>query len=248
MGRLEHAPRQNNLSKKVNQEVNDAIKIGILFRNCSRTAVLFGRTRRLRYDLWRIESDGDFGRPATEPQKRPRCYRQKWRIRPSVGAKPTLLPNPINFLATPSTLTSMLAFTREQVVHNVKGLSQQDLDFLLDAKANTMGALLLHLAATETYYQMNTFGGMSWGSWSDEVKKKWDIPMNLGEPARKAIKGNSLDYYLDALHQVREKSLAEFRTRDDKWLATLVTQGDIRQGSSLGLDAGHQGNRRGCFP
>jgi len=136
-----------------------------------------------------------------------------WIVGPQPGYTPEI-----------GTLTSMLAFTREQVVHNVKGLSQQDLDFLLDAKANTMGALLLHLAATETYYQMNTFGGMSWGSWSDEVKKKWDIPMNLGEPARKAIKGNSLDYYLDALHQVREKSLAEFRTRDDKWLATLVTR------------------------
>ena len=125
------------------------------------------------------------------------------------------------------TLTSMLAFTREQVVHNVKGLSQQDLDFLLDAKANTIGALLLHLAATETYYQMNTFGEMKWDSWSDEAKKKWDIPMNLGEPARKTIKGNSLDYYLDALHQTREKSLAEFRKRDDKWLATVVTDGDF---------------------
>jgi uncharacterized damage-inducible protein DinB len=123
------------------------------------------------------------------------------------------------------TLTSMLAFTREQVVHNVKGLSQQDLDFLLDAKANTIGALLLHLAATETYYQMNTFGEMKWDSWSEETKKKWDIPMNLGEAARKAIKGNSLDYYLDALHQTREKSLAEFRKRDDKWLATVVTDG-----------------------
>ena len=123
------------------------------------------------------------------------------------------------------TLTSMLAFTREQVVHNVKGLSQQDLDFLLDAKANTIGALLLHLAATETYYQMNTFGEMKWDSWSEETKKKWDIPMNLGEAARKAIKGNNLDYYLDALHQTREKSLAEFHKRDDKWLATVVTDG-----------------------
>jgi hypothetical protein len=125
------------------------------------------------------------------------------------------------------TLTSMLAFTRDQVVHNVQGLSQQDLDFLLDAKANTMGALLLHLAATENYYQLNTFGGMKWGSWPDDAKKKWDIPMNLGEPARIAIKGNSLDYYLDALNQAREKSLTEFRKRDDKWLATLVTDGDF---------------------
>src|ERR1700719_5202132 len=96
-----------------------------------------------------------------------------------VGPKPGFTPEI-------GTLTSMLAFTRMQVLANVKGMSQQDLDFLLDAKANTIGALLLHLAATETYYQMNTFGGMSWGSWSDEVKKKWDIPMNLGESARKA--------------------------------------------------------------
>jgi len=139
-----------------------------------------------------------------------------WIVGPQPGYTPEI-----------GTLTSMLAFTREQVVHNVKGLSQQDLDFLLDGKANTIGALLLHLAATETYYQMNTFGEMKWDSWSDEIKKKWDIPMNLGEPARKAIKGNGLDYYLDALHQTREKSLAEFRKRDDKWLVTVVTDGDL---------------------
>jgi len=142
-----------------------------------------------------------------------------WIVGPQPGFTPEI-----------GTLTSMLAFTREQVVENVKGLSQPQLDFLLDGKANTIGALLLHLAATETYYQLNSFEGMKQGSWPEEVKKKWekwDIPMNLGEPARKAIKGNSLDFYLDALHQAREKSLAEFRKRDDKWLATLVTDGDF---------------------
>lgn len=141
---------------------------------------------------------------------------EKWIVGPQPGFTPEV-----------GTLISMMAFTREQVVGNVKGLSQADLDFLLDAKANTIGALLLHLAATETYYQMSTFGGMKWDSWPDDVKKKWDIPMNLGDPARKAIKGNSLDYYLDALHQAREQSLAEFRKRDDKWLATVVTDGDF---------------------
>jgi uncharacterized damage-inducible protein DinB len=139
-----------------------------------------------------------------------------WIVGPQPGFTPEI-----------GTLTSMLAFTRTQVLNNVKGLSQQDLDFLLDPNANTIGALLLHLAATETYYQMNTFDGMKWDSWPEEVKKKWDIPMNLGVPARKAIKGNSLDFYLDALQQAREKSLVEFRKRDDKWLATLVTQGDF---------------------
>jgi uncharacterized damage-inducible protein DinB len=151
--------------------------------------------------------------PLSEPSA---AAENAWIVGPQPGFTPEV-----------GTLTSMLAFTREQVVHNVKGLSQEDLDYLLDDKANTMGALLLHLAATETYYRMNTFGGMTWGSWPDAVKKKWDIPMNLGEPARKAIKGNSLDYYLDALNQAREKSLAEFRKVDDKWLAALVTQGDF---------------------
>jgi hypothetical protein len=133
-----------------------------------------------------------------------------WIVGPRQGYSPEI-----------GTLVSMLAFTRMQVVHNVKGMSQQDLDFLLDGKANTIGALLLHLAATETYYGMNTFGGMKWDSWSEDSKKKWDLPMNLGEPARKAIKGNSLDYYLNTLHESREKNLAEFKKRDDKWLMEI---------------------------
>src|SRR5262249_42152331 len=78
-----------------------------------------------------------------------------WLIGPTKGYTPEV-----------GTLVSMMAFTRMQVVHNVKGLSQSDLDFLLDGKANTIGALLLHLAATETYYGLNSFGGMKWDSWS----------------------------------------------------------------------------------
>jgi hypothetical protein len=143
------------------------------------------------------------------------------------------------------TLVSMLAFTRMQVLHNVKGMSQQDLDFLLDAKANTIGALLLHLAATETYYGMNTFGGMKWDSWSDDIKKKWDIPMNLGDPARKAIKGNSLDYYLNILHESREKNLAEFRKRDDKWLTAVDKEMGMNNYGKWFHVAEHESNHDG---
>jgi hypothetical protein len=60
------------------------------------------------------------------------------------------------------TLVSMLAWVRPAVTQPVKGLSQANLDVLFDPNANSIGALLLHLAATETYYQMNTFDGMKW--------------------------------------------------------------------------------------
>jgi hypothetical protein len=116
------------------------------------------------------------------------------------------------------TLVSMLAWMRMVVLSSVKDMQQKDLDYLFDSNANTVGALLLHLAATETYYQMNTFDAKKWDSWPDSVKQKWDVPMNLGAPARKNIKGNNLDYYLNILHETRERSLAEFRKRDDTWL------------------------------
>jgi Tetratricopeptide repeat len=67
-----------------------------------------------------------------------------------IGPKPGFTPEI-------GTLTSMLAFTRMQVLNSVKGMSQADLDFLFDGKANTIGALLLHLAATDSYYHLNSF-------------------------------------------------------------------------------------------
>lgn len=119
------------------------------------------------------------------------------------------------------TMVSMLTWIQSAVVDPVKGMSMDDLDHLFDARANSIGALLLHLAATETYYQLNTFQEMKWGSWPDSVKQKWDPAMNLGDAGRRTIKGNNLDYYLNALRETREKSLAEFRKRDDAWLMAI---------------------------
>jgi uncharacterized damage-inducible protein DinB len=124
------------------------------------------------------------------------------------------------------TLVSMLSWMRPQVLGAVKGMTRANLDHLLDSHANTIGALLLHLAATETYYYMNTFEGKSWGSWPDEVKRKWDPAMNLGDAGRETIKGHDLDYYFNVLSETREKSLAEFRKRDDAWLMSVDEKWD----------------------
>ena len=141
-------------------------------------------------------------------------------------AQAAATPDPDLFVIAPTPgytpqigiLVSELTYIQSAVFRSVKGLSQANLDYLFDANANTIGALLMHLAATETYYSMNTFENKKWDSWPDETKKKWDPAMNLGEAGRKTIKGHDLDYYLNTLNETREHSLAEFKKRDDAWL------------------------------
>src|SRR4029077_19197686 len=52
---------------------------------------------------------------------------------------------------------SLLTWMREVngVITATKGLTTAELDYLFDRNANTIGALMLHLAATETYYQLH---------------------------------------------------------------------------------------------
>src|SRR5260370_29205172 len=104
----------------------------------------------------------------------------------------------------------MMAFMRWQVLDSVKGMSQQDLDFLLDAKANRIGALLMHLAPVETFYQVNTFEGLSEAKIPQTFKENWGPPMELGKPGRKATKSNSLDYCVNLLKETREQARPQF--------------------------------------
>ena len=115
------------------------------------------------------------------------------------------------------TLVSMMNWMRETVLRSVKGMKKEELDYLHDPKSNTIGAMLLHLAATEAFYQGNTFEGLK----DFKDKATWSVPMGLGDEGRKIIKGHELTYYTDILTETREKTLAELRKRDDKWLMTV---------------------------
>jgi Protein of unknown function (DUF664) len=121
------------------------------------------------------------------------------------------------------TFVSLLTWMRDAngVISATKNLTTADLDYLIDPNANTIGALMLHLAANETYYQLNTFEGKKWDTWADSVKKQWDPAMNLGDAGRKTIKGHDRDYYLNILQETRAKTLAEFSKRDDVWLMAV---------------------------
>jgi hypothetical protein len=138
---------------------------------------------------------------------------------------PSTLPNVFGprpgYTPQIGTFISQLTWMRQAVTGPVRGLTQEQLDWLFDKDANSIGALLLHLAATETYYQMNTFDNMKWDSWSAVVKKQWDPAMELGDSGRSVIKGHSLDFYLGQLKEVRERSLAEFKKRDDAWFMAI---------------------------
>src|SRR5260370_688635 len=112
------------------------------------------------------------------------------------------------------TLVSEMIWMREAVLRTVKGMNQDQLDFLLDNKANRIGALLLHLAATERLYQLNTFDSVPVQELDKSPAfKDWGVPMELGEPARQTIKGHDLDYYLSRLQEGRERTFTEFRKR-----------------------------------
>ena len=153
----------------------------------------------------------------------------------TAGTEPNVLGPRPGYSPQIGSFVSMLTWMREEngILNATKNLKQTDLDYLFDANANTIGALMLHLAATEAYYGMNTFDGMKWGSWSDDVKKKWDAAMDLGDAGRKTIKGHDRDYYVGILHEVREKTLAEFRKRDDAWLLTAVKDPDWGRTNNL---------------
>jgi uncharacterized damage-inducible protein DinB len=137
----------------------------------------------------------------------------------AAGAEPNVLGPVAGYSAQIGTLVSEMTWMRDAVLRSVEGLTLDQIDFLLDGKANRIGALLLHLAAMEKLYQLNTFDRVGMQELEKgSAFKDWAVAMELGEPARKTIKGHTLDYYRGVLRDLREKTLAELRKRDDRWL------------------------------
>jgi uncharacterized damage-inducible protein DinB len=117
------------------------------------------------------------------------------------------------------TLVSMLNYNRQTVINSVKSLRMEQVDHLHDAKANTIAALVMHLGAVDKFYQINTFEGRQ--EFNDGEKKIWEAPMSLGDKGRKNIKGQEIKYYLDMIAEVRQKTLEEFKKKDDAWLLAI---------------------------
>ena len=116
------------------------------------------------------------------------------------------------------TLITMLNNLSNRVEQTVQLLDQEETDFLLDDKANSIGALVMHLAAAEAYYQVFTFEGRGF---NEEEKEKWQVALDLGQEARDQFKGKSIDYYLNVYKEVRQKTINELQKRNDAWLEKI---------------------------
>lgn len=120
------------------------------------------------------------------------------------------------------TLISMLDWVSDSVITYNAKLTVEQLDYLHDKDSNTIGSLLLHVAATEVIYQDLTFHNLT--DFSPANKGKWGVAMKLDENARQEIKGHPLSYYKDAIDEVRTATKKEMKQRDDVWLLSGETK------------------------
>ncbi|WP_408638321.1 DinB family protein [Paenibacillus glufosinatiresistens] len=112
-------------------------------------------------------------------------------------------------------LISMMNYARYTTLSAVQGLSVSELDELLDEKSNSIGALLMHFAAVDHIYRVETFEEREM---TEEETAFWQPALNLGDEGRTVIKGHPLEYYLKLLEETRERTLEAFRKVDDEWL------------------------------
>ncbi|WP_062109592.1 DinB family protein [Bacillus niameyensis] len=117
-----------------------------------------------------------------------------------------------------SYLICMMNYTRNITLSSVEGLTQPQLDSLLDSNSNTIGALLLHIAAIEYAYFVNTFEEREL---NEDEEIQWGPAIRLGGEARETIRGNDLNYYIQKLNDVRSNTLKRFKEVDDQWLHTI---------------------------
>ncbi|EDL66473.1 hypothetical protein BSG1_03935 [Bacillus sp. SG-1] len=102
-------------------------------------------------------------------------------------------------------LVSMLDHTRAVTLEEIKDLSQEELDYSVDEGANSIGALLLHIASIEFVHQVISFEERD----LNEVElQQWKTALELGEKARLEIRNQPLEYYLSELTKVRKRRSA----------------------------------------
>ena len=116
----------------------------------------------------------------------------------------------------------MLEDLKERITQQVKDLDQSQTDFLYDAEANSIGALVMHLVSTESYYQIATLEGREW---TEDEQTRFGVAGELNEEVKSILKDKPIKYYLDLWDEVREKSLKGLKTKGDAWFSSNLEEG-----------------------
>lgn len=115
----------------------------------------------------------------------------------------------------------MLEDLKARITDQVKDLSQAQTDFQYDENANSIGALIMHLVSTESYYQVATLEGREW---TEAEQKKYGLAGEITPEVKKRLIGKPISYYLNLWDEVRAQSLAGLKTKDDAWFASNLEE------------------------
>src|SRR5690606_36936431 len=86
-------------------------------------------------------------------------------------------------------MVDMLEDLKNRITEQTRNLDEEQTDFLFDKQANSIGAIIMHLAATESYYQVET---LEERAWTEEEAKFWEVASALGSEAREKLKGKPI--------------------------------------------------------
>lgn len=119
-------------------------------------------------------------------------------------------------------MVSMLEDLKNRITEQVKDLDQSQTDFLYDEDANSIGSLIMHLVSTEAYYQIETIEGRQF---TEDEKARLGMAGALNDETKKRLRGKPIQHYLDLWNEVRQKTLAGLKTKDDEWFASNIDEG-----------------------
>ena len=132
-----------------------------------------------------------------------------------MSASPFIIAPVAGFTPEIGRLVAMMTYARQTTIDAARGLTVEQLDRLHDRESNSIGSLLAHIAAVEVAYQLDTFEHRDF---TEEELKVWGAALDLGEAARREIRGFPLDHYVERLTAIRTETLEELAKRDDAWL------------------------------
>lgn len=115
----------------------------------------------------------------------------------------------------------MLEDLKHRITDMVKNLDTYQTDYQIDKDANSIGSLILHLASTEAYFQVETLENRTF---TDEEEQLWMPGAGLSDEAKGSSKGKPIDYYLNLWNKVRLKTLEGLKQKDDQWFAKSIDE------------------------